>query len=693
MLVWLYHAAFEPLRLNWGDPWSDANVLTAIEYSAKYGFLKTSFTDVLDVGPLTAESYRYTHYPPFSEILYGLVRRVVGKADIGIYRLCAITSSAAGLAALHVYVKRVFGVIAAAMAVIFFATNALFLQYADSIHQAPVLMATGMGVLAASAAWLQQQRTRSLVLVGSLAFLCFLTAYDYYFFIPVAVFATALLLGKRPFERVTTRLVVVVATGGLAAIVVKSLFVSGALGWEGFKADFAFQFLERATTRYSAEYRFGIAQLMFVRLALYLTPLFFVLVLFHAVSAVRKSRAALPLVFLAAGAPFLVVFSQLTATQVLPTQCLVPYYAIGFAVVAARLFERRVVWGTALVAVLVGWQTFHVATFEKSFLARADAAKIEAYLEQQDHNDFVFTNLLADGPIQYYFHKHLMPVVVDKQWALGYYRAILDRVDEEVHFVFFDDPNTRFIDKSLWPLVAPDRGWHELGAPPWFRASLFTSITRYDDSARFSIEQVGRRIFSTGQVTVYALAFSDMVALMKRNPTLQRVTETIDFGDASSDDYKLHGIRGIEPGHRYAWLTGRNKQHTVLTSHGVEWRDGPLDLAGTLLVRLQAGASYAASLRAFSAVPEQTIDIEVNGHSVLREATLGLRSSEISFVVPSDTLDTSDFQTLRITFRAAVAPAIPIYASPGAPADRVGVAVEALSFESRESNAARDRAE
>ena len=78
MIGWLLRSAFEPLRLNWGDPWSDANVLTALNYSSKYGFIQTSFTDILDVGPLTKDSYRYTHYPPFAEIFYGCVRKIAG---------------------------------------------------------------------------------------------------------------------------------------------------------------------------------------------------------------------------------------------------------------------------------------------------------------------------------------------------------------------------------------------------------------------------------------------------------------------------------------------------------------------------------------------------------------------------------------------------------------------------------------
>lgn len=161
-IVWLLLGAFQPLRLNWGDPWSDANVLTTLEYSAKYGFWRTSFTDVLDIGPLSAESYRYTHYPPLAEITYGLVRKVAGKADIGLYRVFAIGFSFATLYFVNAYVTRLFGGLAAACATTFFATNALFLQYADSIHQAPLLGCTSFAALTVTARFVEDGRRRDL---------------------------------------------------------------------------------------------------------------------------------------------------------------------------------------------------------------------------------------------------------------------------------------------------------------------------------------------------------------------------------------------------------------------------------------------------------------------------------------------------------------------------------------------------
>ena len=103
----LLHAR-EPLRLNVGDPWSDANVLSSVTYVKQYGFLETSFTDVLDVGPLTVDSYRYTHYPPFSEIIYGAIGKYLGVSDIGTFRLFALAFSGLAMWLLFGYVRRLY---------------------------------------------------------------------------------------------------------------------------------------------------------------------------------------------------------------------------------------------------------------------------------------------------------------------------------------------------------------------------------------------------------------------------------------------------------------------------------------------------------------------------------------------------------------------------------------------------------
>ena len=132
----------EPLRLNIGDPWSDANVLSSLPYVRDYGFLETSFTDILDVGPLTQESYRYTHYPPLAEILYGTLHGYLGVDSIGTMRLFSIAFSALAMWFLFLYVRRTYDEPVAYIATMLWSCNLLWMMYADSIHQAPIMQAT-----------------------------------------------------------------------------------------------------------------------------------------------------------------------------------------------------------------------------------------------------------------------------------------------------------------------------------------------------------------------------------------------------------------------------------------------------------------------------------------------------------------------------------------------------------------------
>lgn len=667
VMVWLLQAAFEPLRLNWGDPWSDANVLTTLEYSAKYGFWKTSFTDVLDIGPLTAESYRYTHYPPLAEIFYGLVRKVAGKADIGVYRVFAIAFSGAALYAVHAYVARVFGALAAACTVVFFATNALFLQYADSIHQAPVLGCTTFAALAFTARYADEGRRRDLAFTALFTFLSFLTAYDFYFFLPLAGIGTAWLSGKRLRDRVTLSIAVAIAVGGALAILLKSLFIIGALGWEEFKADFVFQFLERATAKYSTDYKLGLAQVVGARLVLYMTPLFFFVPLVQLVLG-RRTRAggpeerrtsvAAPLVLLAAGAPFLIVFSQLTATQVLPMQCLVPYFAVSFGVLTAKLIESPARWrrGAAIAcgACLVTWQVVHLATFQKAFLRDADQKQVRAFLDEHDRNDFVLTNLLSDGPIQYYFQRHLH--WIDPAWDASSYRTMITRLpSDRFHVLLFADPNTRYVDKSLFPLLAPGKQWGMIGAPPFQKAAAMDAIVRYDRGIRASIEVIGTRRLVAGDITVYSVGFEELTVLMRKSGFLMVPTERIDFGSDVSDNYKLYGIRGPEPGKHYSWAIPRRRLRSVLTKTGIVWRDGASLLETALLLYLPPGHDYKVTVRVMSHLPEQTLGAIVGERVLLEPERLGepWKAREISFVVPKDARGPDPVVTVRLPFRAA----------------------------------------
>jgi len=248
--LFLLATSQDPLRLNVGDPWSEANVLSSLPYVKEHGFLATSFTDILDVGPLTEESYRYTHYPPLSEIIYGAIYKFFGLGTIGPLRVFAMAFSALGMWLLFCFVRRLYDDGVALIAVMLWSSNLLWMMYADMIHQAPVMQASAWLALWGLVRALEEPRKRywSAAWVG--CFACFLTSYDYFVFLPAAVLAVVYLKRGNPFRRANWGPVLFCASACVASIATKCGFVIGAVGWEEFVADLHFQFLERSTSTF-----------------------------------------------------------------------------------------------------------------------------------------------------------------------------------------------------------------------------------------------------------------------------------------------------------------------------------------------------------------------------------------------------------------------------------------------------------
>lgn len=629
--------AFEPLRLNWGDPWSDSNVLTALNYSYEYGFLKTSFTDVLDVGPLTDESYRYTHYPPLAEIFYGCVHKVVGHVPIGVYRLFGIAVSGLGLSFVFRYVRELVDELTAGFTVLFWCTSVFWHMYADSIHQAPFVQAGGFAALYFFARYGREGGVANLRKAALGVFVAFGCSYDYFIFLPLALAVTALRFGKRPWARDMRAAVAWLAGGAIAAFTLKSIFVIGAIGLHEFKQDLVFQFFERATTKYSEDYREGLFIIFGWRMASMFTPLFLPLVGCYAVAfALRRSSEGVwkldwrnPVLPFLAGVPFFFVFSQLAASQLLATQVLLPAYALSFGTLGATLWRRRGAM-RALAAVgataIVLYQGHSLFSFRRSFLPDADARAVRGYLEEHDKADFVISNIMADGHVQAYFGRHFFPVG-DSNYASScrdFYRWIFSRTSVETyHVVFFTEPESRFIDKSLWPLMANDGRWRTIGDPFHNQAQAYGSIWAYDDRALACLEAgEAKREVQFGQMVVYSLHRKVLVPpeQLPTKPTLR-----VDYGEPASDPYKIRGFSErlkTPEGETFAWARGYlgcdlgTACRSVLTKRGPEFRGPPITQQGLTALPLPASCGYSATLKVFSALENQTIRIIVNGHDV-----------------------------------------------------------------------------
>jgi hypothetical protein len=649
-LYLLIHAR-EPLRLNIGDPWSDANVLSSINYVKSDGFLATSFTDILDVGPLTEDSYRYTHYPPFAEIIYGAIGKFLGVSDIGTFRLFALVFSGLAMWLLFSYVRRLYSDRIALIATALASTSLMWMMYADSIHQAPVM--TAMMFLAlwglVRAIETGQRRHYAAACLGS--FGAFFTSYDCYLFLPVAVLVTVYLKAGNPFGRGKRHFVVLCAAGCALGIAVKCLTVIGAVGWHEFVADLRLQFLERATSTYDRKFQSSIVPTLVRRLTLVFTPFAWITAAVHALKAIRapdwssaiKNTAAWMLV---AGLAFVALFPQLAASQMLPSQVFLPFYAIGSALLIDRLLDGSTALRRFAYVWLVGaplWSFVILFTHPRSVLERDDVAKTTAYLEANDPNDFVMSNLMSAGHVQASFQRHewSAPDAADtSESALDMIRLFEVTGTDVVHEIAIMGPDSRFIDKSLWPLAMPRRLWSITGWPHLNRKKTNAIVADYDKRVKKNL--AAARAQKVLELTNYAVWRIDRATVMALLGEPVPITDHIDFGSLGAKKHLLvgWGAPDVVPGEQIAAVSIEgferclaerkprgNACKTVLDKFGLQTKHIANVPTGLLMIR----AERACDLRlTFTFATPSYVRFSVNGFS-----TTMAPSRTAAFTVPA----------------------------------------------------------
>jgi hypothetical protein len=643
----LWHSR-EPIRFNIGDPWSDANSLTAIKYFKKYGFLETSFTDVMDVGPLTADSYRYIHYPPFSEIVYGSIGRLLGVDDIATYRLFAIAFAGLAMWCLFSYLRRLYDDDLALIATAVWSSSLCWVMYADSMHQTALLHATAFLALWGLVRVIETGRRRHLAaaILGSLA--CFLTSYDCWLFLPAAVLFTLYKKRGNPFARGNRSLLALCAAGCAAGIVLKSIFVIGAVGWTEFVADIRYQFIERATSTYDSAVGAGGIPTLLRRITLVFSPLFWIAALYHAIKAIRapSPRAALDdtaVWLLLVGLLFMRLFWQLAVSQMMPVMVLLPFYAVGSAWVIARLLRGARLargLGVAWLVATALWTFWVLGRHERAFLERADVAKVMAYLEANDHNDYLPTNANADGFVQAFFDRHLWPAPDAHRLSESHF-LMLSTFEQtgtaSAHLAIFTTPESRFIDKTLWPLASRKRQWSVTGWPHLVRKKTLRMIEEADRHVMANLDALGAtRIMQLSNFELYRI---DRATMLERVLARVPAARSIDLGGPAAEQHKLLGWGDPEwmeerqagvsriYGHLVCAHAPAGRCRTLMTKEGTQIADTRLAPRAQLMLRLERSCDAALRLR-----------YETPGMLALSAGSFELRqrepASELAVVIP-----------------------------------------------------------
>ena len=530
--VWCVFSAFEPPRLNWGDTSSDYNTMIAGRNFAKYGFTALRWTPhLLD----TAAMYRgdsnmvYTHYPQLPELMNGALRRVAGfPDDVVPFRLFALAVSFSSLFFVYAIVGMYWSRQAAQITLALWVTNPLWIQHADYLHHGPYGAFFGFGSLYFLARALREERRAFLLASGVFLFFAYCASYDYWIFVPLLLALMAAQHHGGLLRRRTVRVLVTLAVFAISAIALKTaLNVWGLGGWARFMADLHFQSVERTTDSVvRTSFGAGMLPTLLGRMQRHFTLLFIPLVLFwvtvplwrHRIAALdRLVRGTNPIVILVVALPFLIVFRELWVGQYYPFLMVVPFYAIGFAVLVAYVAASgsRVprIAGYLLLAALVANGAFETLTFKKAFFDRAAIRQLRARVDSlAPPGQWLMVNHVFESFYRYYFDRNAVALMVHRPnriaYTMGYFSDPADpRFASASGSVFVQHKRVAdaMFDKGYYYLLAADRRWNEWGDPSRYRAFLDRYIDERDSTMTSVARAVGRKIDESDSYVLWSL--------------------------------------------------------------------------------------------------------------------------------------------------------------------------------------------
>ncbi len=659
VLALLFWSAFEPVRLNWGDPVSDFNAATAGHYFRDYGFLQLRLTPVLDIGPLRDDSRRYTHYPPLPDLVSG-VWQCLGLSELWQLRWAALLVSALGAAAFGTVVSLLYGRYAAVLSVVLLTTNLLWVQYADSLHHTPLQLLFANLSLLACVAWLQQRRRRHLFALVPTTVLALLSSYDVWFSLPLLGAAAPWLVGRSWRDRACWSLVA--CLGGAVALGVAIKF--GLAWWaygdlQAFLADLEYQAVKRGYPRVAQPLE-AIPTMLFWRTLRFFTPLFLSLLAIHGWitlrallrrEAKRADLPASPFFFFLAGVPFLAAFPELFMVQIHPMFQWLPYYAVGLGVVAGWLWLQGS-WGrascVALVFFAVGWQVVEMSVLEKALVSEQTFRRVRAITDSHA-NRVVLHDLPIDSVIRYRLDRYpidtraLLPGEV-----LPFTQHVMTLAGaSKLYFVRSTQPGVAAYDKVISALPADVR---LLGFPRPHRREFQRAFEARSRARRNSFLALGSLRASFPELEVIELS-RDKVQQAFARMVLAQPTEVIDFSLRSASKFVVGGM-WRERADSF-WVGYPQQREPYFTISGLRWKPSGRwkSEIPSLRLNLRRGESYGGRIELRSTVEDQSLTLEMNGHLLDTIVVAGPEKiSVVSFSVPAEVLSADGLQTLGLRF-------------------------------------------
>ncbi len=535
VVVFVYCAihAFDPPRLNWGDPGSDYNVMTAGRNFQRYGFLKLHLTPhLLDAASMTPadRALIYTHYPQLPDLVNGVERTVFGMSELAQFRLVALCFSFGALFFVYALVAAYWSRRTAECSLALWVVNPLWIQHADYLHHSPLAFFFGAGSVYFLSRHFRAdgQPVRYAVLSGVFLFLTFLSSYDFWFLVPLLLGAVTLGHHRR-LNLAGVRLLAALGVCALAAIAFKWATNAWALGGiQGWLADLRYQVTERSTNdAVKTAYVSGIAPTAIGRIERYFSILFFVVTAAWLAAALWRTRVEAwlkarlpstnPLVVLAATLPFLCLFTELWVEQVYPTLLLIPFYAIAcgaliVALVGAPSRALRMV-GAALFVALMANSLDEDVTFKKAFFDLQAIASLKAELDSVSvPGQHILVNHVFDGAYRYYFNRFTIALIATPPSrmtsALSYYTdpgRSPSATAQGAVFVQHKHLADEMFDKGYYYVIARYRLWQLWANPGEYRPLIDSLVNERDAQLEAAIAARGRKLHETPYYTLWHL--------------------------------------------------------------------------------------------------------------------------------------------------------------------------------------------